>query len=154
MSALNRSAGEAMTRIGVHAATDVTGFGLLGHLRNMTRASGCSATVWLDCVPVIEAAWGYVRDGVAPGGTHANWRFLADFVRFDDGVGKDAQLVLCDAQTSGGLLIAVEEAKAPALVDELARAQTLAAAVVGRLEDGEGGITVKARRPGRTMPPR
>jgi selenide,water dikinase len=154
MSALNRSAGEAMTRIGVHAATDVTGFGLLGHLRNMTRASGCSATVWLDSVPVIEAAWGYVKDGLAPGGTHANWRFLTEYVRFEDGVGKDAQLVLCDAQTSGGLLIAVEEAKAPALVDELVRAQTLTAAVVGRLEDGDsGGITVRARRPGRSMPP-
>ena len=64
----------------MHAATDVTGFGLLGHLRNVTKASGCSATIWLEEVPVLDAARSYVRDGVVPGGTHANSRFLKESV--------------------------------------------------------------------------
>jgi len=69
MSTLNRGAAEAMATVEVHACTDITGFGLLGHLRNIARASGCVASVQLAKVPVIEAAWGYVRDEIAPGGT-------------------------------------------------------------------------------------
>jgi selenide,water dikinase len=138
MSTLNRAAAEAMASVGAHACTDVTGFGLLGHLRNVAVASGLSATVHLDRVPVLDAAWTYVREGVAPGGTHANWRFLADWVEYADAVDKNAQLVLCDAQTSGGLLIAVASAKADALCAEL-RARGTMAAAIGRLESGRPG---------------
>ncbi len=147
MSTLNRAAAEAMLAVGVHAATDVTGFGLLGHLRNLAAASNCAATVWLDQVPVIEAAWGYVRAGITPGGTHANWRFLGDWAAYGEGVDKEAQLVLCDAQTSGGLLIAVEDRLAARLVDELCARGTPCAEIVGRLESGAAGrIRVEARR--------
>ncbi len=113
MSALNRPSGDALIELagrGVHAATDVTGFGLLGHLRNVVAASGCRAVVHAKAVPVVEAARAYVREGIAPGGTHANWRFLNDWVAWDTRLEKSAQLLLCDAQTSGGMLIAVEEA--------------------------------------------
>src|SRR6202044_2248784 len=108
---------EAMAGAGasVHACTDVTGFGLLGHLRNVAAASGCAATVRVDAVPVLGAAWSYVREGIAPGGTHANRRFLNDWVEYAADVGEDAQLVLCDAQTSGGLLVAVDPGAAQAL---------------------------------------
>lgn len=139
MSTLNRAAAEAMAAVGAHACTDITGFGLLGHLRNVAAASGCAATVRLGAVPVIDAAWSYVREGVAPGGTHANWRFLDEWVQYDGGIDKAAQLVLCDAQTSGGLLIALEAAKADALVAELRRRGAPCAAVIGSLEAGRAG---------------
>jgi selenide,water dikinase len=146
MKTLNRDAGEAMQAVGVHAATDVTGFGLLGHLRNVVAASGCTAEIWLPKVPVVEAAWSYAREGIAPGGTHANWRFLNEHVTYEDGIDKVSQLVLCDAQTSGGLLVAVEEAKAERLIEELAQRGTPAQAIVGRLVAGEAGkIRVTAK---------
>ncbi len=139
MSTLNRGAAEAMATVEVHACTDITGFGLLGHLRNIARASGCVASVQLAKVPVIEAAWGYVRDEIAPGGTHANWRFLNDSVDYASGVDKAAQLVLCDAQTSGGLLIAVAPREAEQLLAELAARHTPCAVVIGTLEAGTPG---------------
>jgi selenide,water dikinase len=139
MSTLNRGGAEAMASIGAHACTDVTGFGLLGHLRNMAFASGCSATIrWKD-VPVIDAARAYVAEGIAPGGSHANWRFLNDWADYAQDVDKRAQLILCDAQTSGGLLIAIEPAKADALCAELRRKSTPCAAIVGTLEPGRPG---------------
>src|SRR5213079_939188 len=104
MTTLNRSAAEVLAQFEVHALTDVTGFGLLGHLRNITSASAVTARVWADAVPVLPAAWDYVQSGIAPGGTHANWRFLADWVTYAQDVSKEKQLLLCDAQTSGGLL--------------------------------------------------
>jgi selenide,water dikinase len=137
MTTLNRAAAEVVTEVGANAVTDVTGFGLLGHLRNMVAASRVSARVWLDRVPVLPAAWEYVRSGVAPGGTHANRRFLADWVTYEDEIGKEEQLVLCDAQTSGGLLVAVSEEKSGDTIDALARAGVKESAVIGRIEAGE-----------------
>jgi len=138
MATLNRGAAEAMATVDAHACTDVTGFGLLGHLRNVTRASGCRAVVRLAGVPVLPAAWAYVREGIAPGGTHANRRFLADQVDYEAGVDEASQLVVCDAQTSGGLLIAVAAADAPRLCDELRARGTPCAAIIGAIEAGEG----------------
>jgi selenide, water dikinase len=139
MATLNRAAGEAMQEVGVHAATDVTGFGLLGHLRNMTKASACMANVWLDAVPVLDAAWAYVREGVAPGGTHANLRYLAEHVEVGEGIDEAARLVLCDAQTSGGMLIAVGPDRVGRLVASLRERGAPCAAVIGQIEQGPGG---------------
>ncbi len=136
MSMLNRDACDAMLEVGVHAVTDVTGFGLLGHLRNMTLASGLEAEIELARVPVIAAAKTYVEGGIAPGGTHANHRFMAEHVDYE--VDKTAQLLLCDAQTSGGLLIAVPEGKAAQLVAALEKRGTPAAARIGRLTSARG----------------
>ncbi|MCH9686773.1 MAG: selenide, water dikinase SelD [Deltaproteobacteria bacterium] len=150
MSALNRSAAEAMDVVGigeagVHAATDVTGFGLLGHLRNIVRASSCGAVLERATIPVVEAAVAYVNAGIAPGGTHANHRFLADSVDWGRDVDKADQLLLCDAQTSGGLLIAVAPDRTDALVVALQERNTLAAAVVGELvADHPGRIAVRS----------
>jgi selenide,water dikinase len=143
MKTLNRSAAEVFCRHEVHALTDVTGFGLLGHLRNLTAASGVTARIWADAVPVLPAAREYVEGGIAPGGTHANWRFLADWVTFDADLPKERQLLLCDAQTSGGLLAAVPEGEVEAVIESLRAAGTPAAAVVGRIEEkGSGQIRV------------
>src|SRR6185503_1333426 len=139
MTTLNRQASEVALEIGANAMTDVTGFGLLGHLRNITAASSLMARVWLDRVPVLPAAWEYVRRGIAPGGTHANRRFLADWVSYEEDITKEDQLVLADAQTSGGLLVAVREDRASVMLDSLIRAGVKDAAIIGRLESGEPG---------------
>jgi len=109
MSTLNRAASEAMLEVGVSAATDVTGFGLLGHLGNLLRASAASASLWLDAVPILPAARTYAQRGIAPGGTRANHRFVAACVEYGPDVPIEDQLLFADAQTSGGLLIAVPE---------------------------------------------
>lgn len=145
MTTLNRQAAEVVTEIGANAATDVTGFGLLGHLRNMTAASKLTARIWLESVPVLPAAWDYVRDGIAPGGTHANRRFLADWVSYEDDITKEDQLVLADAQTSGGLLVAVAAERANRMLDSLIRAGVKDSAIVGRFESGEPGRILVSR---------
>ncbi|MBV9945416.1 MAG: selenide, water dikinase SelD [Myxococcales bacterium] len=141
MTTLNRGACEAMLAVGVHAATDVTGFGLLGHLRNVVAASGCTAVVERARVPVLDAAARYVGEGIAPGGTHANVRFLSEWVDFG-AASKEDQLLLCDAQTSGGMLIAVARERGDALVRALEEHGTPCAAVIGRLEAGPPRIRV------------
>ncbi|HEY1375178.1 MAG TPA: selenide, water dikinase SelD [Gemmataceae bacterium] len=143
MGTLNRSAAEVLAGFDVHALTDVTGFGLLGHLRNVTAASGVTARVRSAAVPVLPAAREYVRAGIAPGGTHANWKFLAEWVTFAPGLSKEEQLLLCDAQTSGGLLASVPAGDAGRLVAALHAAGVKDAAVVGRVEAaGKGRIEV------------
>lgn len=145
MTTLNRGAWEVLARFDVHALTDVTGFGLLGHLRNVTAASRVTAEVWADRVPVLPAAREYVAMGIAPGGTRANWKFLADWAEYAADVPPEEQLLLCDAQTSGGLLAAVPAAEANAVVRALVEVGTPAAAVVGRVvEPGTGRIRVRA----------
>lgn len=139
MTTLNAGAARAMAAVGVHAATDVTGFGLLGHLRNILAASEVSADLWFPRIPILPAAAAYVAEGLAPGGTHANWRFLRDWATFDPALGKDQQLLLTDAQTSGGLLIAVAPGRADALVAALAHEGTPVAAVIGRIAAGSAG---------------
>ena len=139
MKHLNRGACAAMLEAGASAATDVTGFGLLGHARNLLAASGVSGVFHAAQVPVIAAARAYVHEGLAPGGTHANRRFLEDWVDYDPAVGKDEQLLLADAQTSGGMLIAVPRARLDALLDALGRHETPVRAVVGEVFEGPAG---------------
>jgi selenide,water dikinase len=97
---------------------------------------------------VLDAAWRYVRAGCAPGGSHANRRFLAEWVEWEPELGEAEQLVLCDAQTSGGMLIAVAPDRAPALRDALAARGAPVAAVVGELRAGTSGRIHVARRRG------
>jgi selenide,water dikinase len=147
MVTLNDTACDAMQKVGVHAATDVTGFGLLGHLRNLTRASQCAAEVWFDSVPVLDVAREYVRAGIAPGGTHANLRYIKETTEFAPDIDVAEQLILCDAQTSGGLLIAVAADRAEALVEAARSAGTMCAARIGVLRAGTAGTARVLRRP-------
>jgi selenium donor protein len=147
MSTLNKSAAEVMANFDVHALTDVTGFGLLGHLRNVTSASGVHARIWVDRVPIIPAAREYVSKGIAPAGTHANWRFLRDWVTYKHGISNEEQLLLCDAQTSGGLLVCVRSGDAQNLVRTLQDAGMETAEVVGQIDASPPGkITVSVAR--------
>jgi selenide, water dikinase len=145
MAVLNRGAAEAMTSVGVSAATDITGFGLLGHLHEMTRAAGVRAHIRLREVPILEEAWTLARMGAIPGGTQRNRASLEGAVSWE-GIEEEARVLLCDAQTSGGLLMAVPEDRVDRLVRALRDRAVPAAAVVGELAGpGRGEITVTAR---------
>lgn len=140
MATLNKAASEAMLAVGVHACTDITGFGLLGHLYEMVAASGVRARVSMATVPVFEEAYEYVDAAIVPGGTYANQAYLDKFVAYDPGLSNDQQLILCDAQTSGGLLIAVAPDRLQQLLDELASRGVKTASVIGEIVAGKVGI--------------
>src|SRR5205823_6724455 len=106
--------------------------GLLGHLHSMALASGVSAVVNSGAVPVLESVRDLIDAGIVPGGTRTNEGYIEQFVDWADGVDKTTRTLLADAQTSGGLLIAVAEDQADTLVQRLQDAGTLAAARVGR----------------------
>jgi selenide,water dikinase len=143
MERLNREASEAMIEVGVHAATDVTGFGLLGHLYEMTSASAVRAAVWFDRIPVLEEARTLADRGAIAGGTARNYEYLTsrvDFGALDTG----EQLLLADAQTSGGLLIAVPPDRLAALLSALQRHRVITTAHIGEvLGEGDGRIEVR-----------
>jgi selenide,water dikinase len=133
MTTLNRDASEVMTRTGVNAATDVTGFGLLGHLRGMLRGSGGGAWIDAKAVPLLPHARDLARAGHIAGGTQRNFEDVAELVTFEDSVDETTRLLLCDAQTSGGLLIAVAADRAADLIQRLTSAGTPAAARIGEI---------------------
>jgi len=129
MCTLNRDAAAAAREAGAHALTDVTGFGLLGHLHEMALASGCAAEVDAAAIPAIDGVL-EVLDGAIAGGTRRNREYAQTFATFHDGVPEDRRWLACDAMTSGGLLCAAPGAAA-------------GGTVVGRLLAGEPGtITV------------
>ena len=143
MATLNAGAARAMLANGAHAATDVTGFGLLGHLHNMVAASGVSAEIDAASVPLLPKAADLAARGAIPGGTKRNREALTDTVQFDAAVPETIRVLLFDAQTSGGLLIAVPANRADSLVAALKNEQTPAAARIGRIVSGPPGtITV------------
>lgn len=145
MTTLNRGAAEAMIRVGVSAATDVTGFGLPGHLRNMLRSSGVAAELSAATIPLLPGVAELAAAGCIPGGTKRNMEDLGADLVWDESLTELQRLLLCDAQTSGGLLIAVPAARAEGLLAELAAEATPIAAVIGRVVDGPAGrITVQA----------
>ncbi|MEU9246252.1 selenide, water dikinase SelD [Streptomyces sp. NPDC048385] len=114
MTALNRDAAEAALAAGADCATDVTGFGLLGHLHKLARASGVSAVLDTAAVPYLEGAREAVRDGYVSGGTRRNLEWVAPYTDFGD-TDEGTRLLLADAQTSGGLLVAGEVPGAPVI---------------------------------------
>jgi selenide,water dikinase len=143
MLKLNKDASLAMQQVGVHAATDVTGFGLLGHLHELLVASEVGAKISLEKVPILQETWELARQGVIPDGSHNNYRYLADTVTWDTAITPDAQMILCDAQTSGGLLIAVAPEKAEILMDQLIKRGVMDAAIIGEvIPDHIGAIQV------------
>jgi selenide,water dikinase len=142
MARLNREACEAMVEVGPSAATDVTGFGLLGHLHELAHGSGVAARIEAAAVPLLPSARALAEAGVLPGGTRRNAEYFGRWVRFADTVDAPARLLLADAQTSGGLLVALPADRAPALLDALA-ARGVTGSAIGALVEGDpGSITV------------
>ena len=138
MAELNRAAAEAMQAVGAHACTDVTGFGLLGHLRELAQQSGAAARVSLGQVPVLEGAADLLREGAVSLGTQNNYRHLRDRIAWGAGVSQEERLLLCDAQTSGGLLIAASPDTADPLLAALSAAGCRAAEI-GEVTEGPAG---------------
>ncbi len=139
MTTLNAGAARAMTACGAHAATDVTGFGLLGHLQALLSASGAAGELRADAVPLLPLAREAALRQAIPGGTQRNLESLAESVSFGAEVDETTRVLLADAQTSGGLLIAIPAGRTAALLQALARERTPAAAVVGRVVAGRAG---------------
>ncbi len=133
MAQLNHAASDAMVEIGVSACTDVTGFGLVGHLLGMLEASDARATLHLERVPLLNGARELVDQGVAPGGTRRNLENANRRVLWDQDVDEPSKLLLCDAQTSGGLLISVPEPRLDALLNALRSAGVEIAEVVAEV---------------------
>ena len=134
MSALNDKASQAMIGVGPHACTDITGFGLIGHLAEMAETGGLSAEINVKTVPVIPEAREFAHMGLIPEGMYANWEFRAPIVDAE-GIDEDVMAVLYDPQTSGGLLIAVAPEKEKVMIAELKKLG-VDAAVVGRMTEG------------------
>ncbi len=146
MAKLNAGAARAMRRVGVSAATDVTGFGLLGHLGEMVRGSGLSAEVRVDDVPLLPGAADLADNNVVPGGTERNLVAADRFTRFGD-LERPKRVLLADAQTSGGLLLAIDAPLVNALLQAL-EDEGEEGTVIGRLVDRDfadgpaGAITI------------
>ena len=138
MTTLNRAASEAAVTAGARAATDVTGFGLIGHLSRMAAASRLGAEIRASAVPFLAHARELVGDHV-PGGTRRNLDDLRPLLDVDPAVPDAEVLLLADAQTSGGLLIAIAPERAPELLTRLAAAGTAISAEIGSLTEGQPG---------------
>ena len=139
MRTLNKAAGEvfASGKVKVNALTDVTGFGLLGHLGEMMAGAKKMAVVSLDRIPILEGVPALAREGVVPGGTRNNLEHVAGWVEFPAGLPEDVKLVLADAQTNGGLLASVPMKDVSKALKLLERAN-VPAYVIGAVVQGSG----------------
>ncbi len=143
MRRLNKDAAEAMDEVGAHACTDVTGFGLLGHLREMAAASGLDAEIDPNAVPILEPARDFAGSDVVPGGTLDNLSHVTPFVDWSPNLSRTDQVLLADAQTSGGLLISVAADKADELLAALHQRGVNPARAIGRFKgEGSGRLRV------------
>ena len=145
MATLNKGAAEAMIEVGVNSATDVTGFGLLGHLSQMAKASGVSATIRWSDIPLLPGALDLARAGSVSGGTSRNMEELEGLAILEDGVSEFEFMVLADAQTSGGMLISVPEERSKELIKNLVANHTLYSEVIVSITDGgtPGIVTIE-----------
>ena len=143
MAALNAAAARVMETFPVNACTDITGFGLLGHLKEMTQGSAVNALIYANKVPLIEGTRELAMAGAIPGGTRNNLDFTAPMVDWADHIPELERLILCDAQTSGGLLIALPGEQADALLQKLNAENPFEGIIIGNItEKGEGRIRV------------
>jgi len=139
MTTLNRDTARLAAELGAHAMTDITGFGLLGHALEMLRESDIDFTIFSGTVPTISGTIDLIHEGMVPGGTQRNRDHLGERVLFDNNVFEELILVLCDAQTSGGLLIALPSESA---LPFLRKSGETAASVIGEVTSGSGRIRV------------
>jgi selenide, water dikinase len=139
MSTLNNVAAH-LGGLDIRGMTDITGFGLLGHASELARQSKVGIRLRSRDVPVLDAAWKYGREGTWPGGTRKNHAWLADKVEFAAGIDEVTRFMLCDAMTSGGLLIACPEARIRDLIAILEEHHTPAATVIGECTAADAGV--------------
>ena len=133
MSALNDLASKIMVELGVKTATDVSGFGLLGHLNEICKASKVSAEIKYDDLPLLSGVNKLASDGIIPGGTKRNLSFATSFTYFHDQLTKIQQLISADAQTSGGLLISISPEKTESFLQLFNEQSSIKAQEIGKI---------------------
>lgn len=145
MKTLNDIGGALMQKYDVHSATDVTGFGLLGHLLKMAQASGCSMEIEAAEIPLFDQVQELLDEGCIPGAAFRNLEYVRDECQFDTEVSLSRKMVLCDAQTSGGLMMCVDKDRATAILSELrASGKYSQSCIIGRvIKQSEKAIYVK-----------
>ncbi len=141
MTRLNRAASRLLSADGVRACTDVTGYALLGHAREMAERSGVAMRLQAGAVPLLPGTEGYAAAGIFPGGTSRNARFYGEAVRFEEAVGAEMRRVFFTPETSGGLLAAVPAAVAPQLLERFREAGE-PCWQIGEVLEGEGLLVV------------
>ncbi len=147
MATLNARAAELARGCGARSATDITGFGLLGHAMQLARASGVALEIGVDGVPLLDGVLGFAEMGLLSAAAYTNRAYVADAVRFDDDVALPARDLLHDPQTSGGLLICCPPARAAELLQQAREQLSTACGVVGRVvEATEGAALVSVRQ--------
>jgi len=145
MSTLNRVAAQTARRFEIHAATDVTGFGLLGHLHEMSENSSLAASIRPAAVPVLPGARRLAEADIAPSGSKRNLAAASAWLKGADGIAPADRLLLADAQTNGGLLFAVSEGQGERLAEALRAAGCLEAVMIGQFVSGKPGEVRLAR---------
>jgi selenide, water dikinase len=144
MATLNKKPSEIMQRFRVHACTDVTGFGLLGHLYEMMKGSGVSARLSVAQIPILPEAFQFAGGETVPGGSKGNRSFLQPFVRLNPGVTEEQAVLIHDAQTSGGLILSTHPEDADKLLQALHDEGVAEARLIGEVQAGlSGAITVE-----------
>lgn len=133
MCELNRKASEVMQKIGVNACTDITGFGLLGHAFQIAQASGVALKIYAKEVPIFDESHDYAVQGLFPAGSASNFDYIKPYLECAPSVSQDMQMLLCDAQTSGGLLICLEQEKSEDLVNSLHAEGVSHAKIIGEV---------------------
>ena len=132
-------------RVGINSCTDITGFGLMGHLRGMAKASKVGAVINASDVPILPGVWDLLEQNVVPGGTFRNMNGVEDSMDWDDALTDQQRLLMCDAQTSGGLLISVTKDKVEQLLSELEISGVETRVIVGEITaENAGRIRVNA----------
>jgi len=148
MSGLNKKAADILKKYPVHACTDVTGFGLLGHLSEMLKGGSMGVELFAEKIPVLPRVWDYIAANVYPGGTINNLKHVENLMKWDPRLSDVLKMILADAQTSGGLLIALSAAEGALLLEDFHQQGLTEAASVGVFLEGIPGIHVTGKQVG------
>jgi selenide, water dikinase len=135
MATLNKQAAELLEPFSPNAVTDVTGFGLLGHSSEIAKGSNVSFEINLSEIPVLDGTYGLIEQGIVPGGTKANHSWLKDDVHYGEGLTENDEMLLCDAITSGGLLISMPKDEAKQYVDSCHNNGMKDVSIIGKVVD-------------------
>ena len=137
MTTLNKNAADAMSKCKINACTDITGYGLIGHLKEMCEFSNVKAVLNFKDIPLLDNVTKFADQDIIPGGTKNNLKHFNPFIQFDNSIKETQKLIMADAQTSGGLLISVSIEESKKLIEELKKQKCLAYSIIGKMESQE-----------------
>ena len=143
MATLNKTAAEVLSRFEPHAVTDVTGFGLMGHASEMAQASEVTLEISYQKIPILKGAKGLAEQGIIPGGSKSNHQWLQPIVSYDSTLTEVDQLILCDAVTSGGLLIALPGEQAVEYIEQFNQQSVFQAAMIGHVKEKNSNFYIR-----------